>query len=214
MRSYLLLTNSFDEELPSAFLADDVRYPKALVQAFLDEYTQPGDIVFDPFAGYGTTLITAEAIGRQAYGLELNQAKVDYARNRLQHPERLVLGDARRLSTYKFPLIDFSMTSPPYTSLDDALDPLTDYTSDGHGYGAYLAGMRNIYAQLSMRLKPGGTVVIEAANIKRNGRLTTLAWDIARVVSEVLHFEGEVVIAWDCYGYGYDHSYCLVFTRL
>jgi hypothetical protein len=65
-----------------------------------------------------------------------------------------------------------------------------------------------------MRLKPGGTAVIEAANIKRNGRLTTLAWDIARVVSEVLHFEGEVVIAWDCYGYGYDHSYCLVFTRL
>jgi hypothetical protein len=106
------------------------------------------------------------------------------------------------------------MTSPPFTSLDDALDPLSDYNSAGHGYGAYLAGLRNVYARLSLQMRSGGTVVIEAANIKRNGRLTTLAWDIARIVSDVLHFQGEVVIAWDRYGYGYDHSYCLVFSRL
>ena len=26
--------------------------------------------------------------------------------------------------------------------------------------------------------------------------------------------EGEVVVGWDEYGYGYDHSYCLIFTKL
>ena len=33
----------------------------ALVEAFLAEYTRPGDLVFDPFAGFGTTLLVAEA---------------------------------------------------------------------------------------------------------------------------------------------------------
>jgi len=30
----------------------------------------------------------------------------------------------------------------------------------------------------------------------------------------VLHFEGEVVVCWDRYGYGYEHSYCLVYSAL
>jgi hypothetical protein len=30
-------------------------------------------------------------------------------------------------------------------------------------------------------------------------------------VSNVLRFEGEVVVEWDRPEYGYDHSYCLVF---
>ena len=55
--------------------------------------------------------------------------------------------------------------------------------------------------------------MIEVANLKRDGRVTTLAWDLARVVADVLVFEGEVVVGWDHYGYGYDHSYCLVFRR-
>ena len=82
------------------------------------------------------------------------------------------------------------------------------------GYATYLREIKDIYAQLRSRMRPAGTAVIEVANIKRNGRVTTLAWDIAAVVSQVLHFEGEVVVGWDRYGYGYEHSYCLVFTAL
>jgi hypothetical protein len=43
--------------------------------------------------------------------------------------------------------------------------------------------------------------------------VTPLAWDVAAAVSQVLRFEGEIVVCWDHYGYGYDHSYCLVFSR-
>jgi hypothetical protein len=42
--------------------------------------------------------------------------------------------------------------------------------------------------------------------------VTPLAWDVARALSSVLRFEGETVIGWDNYRYGYDHSYCLVFS--
>jgi len=63
-------------------------------------------------------------------------------------------------------------------------------------------------------MKDGARAVLEVANLKGPGGVTTVAWDIARAVSSVLTFEGEIVIGWDRpYGYGYDHSYCLVFRK-
>jgi DNA modification methylase len=214
VRTYTSLSNTQQDILPPALRDDDVRYPPSLVEHFLQEYTRPGDKVIDPFAGYGTTLMTAESMKRIAYGVELNEAKVNFARANLKHPERLIHGDAHLLTSYDFPQFDFSMTSPPYTSKDDLLDPLTDYKVDRKSYTAYLRGLRAIYGQLRDLMKPAGTVVIEVANIKRNGRVTCLAWDIAEEVSHVLHFDGEVVVCWDAYGYGYDHSYCLIFSVL
>jgi len=215
MRTCLQLEKAFKEELPPAFQHDDVRYPESLVRHFLQEFTQAGDVVFDPFAGYGTTLIVAEAMGRIPFGLELDEAKVNYVRARLRQPQNLIHGDTRRLLAYDLPEFDFSLTSPPYMSRDDEEDPFTNYTAKGRGYRAYLRDIRSIYGQLRQGMKRGGTVVIEASNLKIEGTLTTLAWDIAREVSEVLRFEGEVVVGWDkAYGYGYDHSYCLVFSAL
>ena len=58
------------------------------------------------------------------------------------------------------------------------------------------------------------TAVVEVSNLKRPGRVTTLAWDVIRVISQVLHFAGEVVVAREpTHAFGYDHSYCMIFTR-
>ncbi|MEW5871105.1 MAG: class I SAM-dependent methyltransferase [Chloroflexota bacterium] len=212
MRTFLSLENKHQEPLPPDLQGDDVRYAPALVRHFLQEYTRPGERVIDPFAGLGTTLVVAEGMGRLPYGIEIDERKAAYCRSRLAHPENLVHGDARRLLSYDLPICDFSMTSPPFSTLEEASDPLSDYRVDGRGYKAYLRELRQIYAQLAQRMRPAGTVVIEAANLKQHGRLTTLAWDIAGEVGQVLHFDGEVVIGWDHYGYGYQHSYCLVFS--
>lgn len=211
MRTLITLRNGDREPLPERFAGPDVRYTKALVQAFLEEYTEAGDVVFDPFAGFGTTLIVAEEIGREAWGLEIDPARASYARSQMSHPERLITGDSRRLADYTVPPFDFSMTSPPYATLSDDHNPLSGYVDPG-GYGAYLAELGEIYAQVGRQMKPDGRVVIEASNLKGDAGITTLAWDIAGVVGKSLIFEGEVIAAWeDGYGYGYDHSYCLVF---
>lgn len=214
MKTFLQLSNTRSEPLPEQFAGDDIRYAPALVQVFLEQYTRQGERIFDPFAGYGTTLITAEALGREAYGLEIDEAKADYIRSRMRSPERLLQADARHLDNYNLPHFHFSMTSPPYMNKDDATDPLSDYRRVGGSYRGYLRQIRSIYAQLAGLMEPARTVVIEASNLKHAGRLTTLAWDIAGEVSQVLNFEGEVVVGWDHYGYGYDHSYCLVFSAL
>lgn len=211
MRTFLRLKNQQHRKLPPEFQHEDLRYPEELVATFLRQYTQPGDTVLDPFAGYGTTLIVAEAMGRVPYGIELDARRARYIRSFLQSPANLIHGDTRKLLSYQLPPIDFSITSPPYMAAHDAEDPLTNYTQAGAGYAAYLRQIEEIYASIRQLLAPGAHVILEVANLKDESDITTLAWDVARAVSNVLHFEGEVVVGWDRAAYGYDHSYCLVF---
>lgn len=62
----------------------DVRILRPLVEAF----TPPGQLVLDPFAGSGSTLLAAAMSGRRYLGIELEQRYCDLARNRLARVER------------------------------------------------------------------------------------------------------------------------------
>lgn len=58
-----------------------VRILTPLIEAF----TQPGQLVLDPFAGSGSTLVAAMITGRRYLGIELEQKYCALARNRLAH---------------------------------------------------------------------------------------------------------------------------------
>ena len=45
--------------------------------------TRPGDMVLDPFAGSGSTLVAAQLLGRGYVGIELDAGHVRTARRRL-----------------------------------------------------------------------------------------------------------------------------------
>ncbi|PWT95584.1 MAG: DNA methylase [Candidatus Melainabacteria bacterium] len=216
MKTYLSLKNEHQRALPEEFQHDDVRYTEGLVEQFLGEFTRDGDVVFDPFMGYGTTLVVAERLNRVAFGVEFEERRWRYVQTILQNPERALHGDSTKLASMKLPDFDFSITSPPYMGRHHKENPFTAYSTVGEGYGKYLETMRQIYHQLNAKLKPSGRAVIEVSNLKHeDGTLTTLAWDIATEISKVLRFQGEIVVTWDDgYGYGYDHSYCLVFAKM
>jgi hypothetical protein len=214
MSTVLRLTRRLSRQLPTELEGDDVRYSESLVEHFLGQFTQPGDLVLDPFAGYGTTLDVAERMGRIAFGIELDPARAAYARSILASPDRMIHGDARRLRDLDLPKFRFSLTSPPYMSRSDhPQDPLAAYRSHGTGYRDYLRGIRAIYEQVDELLLPSASVVLEVGNIKSPGEVTPLAWDVATELSSVFAFVGETIVAWDAPSYGYDHSYCLVFQR-
>ncbi len=193
---------------------NDVRYSESLVEYFLRQFTQENDVIFDPFAGFGTTLLVAESMKRIPFGLEFDERRVWYVQALLKNPDNLIKGDARQLPSYNLPAFDFSMTSPPYMGKYDRENPLTAYTTQGNGYEAYLQDIRDIYLQVKQIMKPNARVVIEVSNLKGASGLTTLAWDIGRAVAQVLHFEGEVIVGWeDGYSSGYNHSYCLIYSK-
>ena len=45
--------------------------PVKLLERLIELFTDPGDVVIDPLAGSGSTLIAAENSGRKAYGFEI-----------------------------------------------------------------------------------------------------------------------------------------------
>jgi hypothetical protein len=76
---------SINRELVEAVFASDpvsgythnfYRYPARFspifVRQVIESFSQPGEVVFDPFMGGGTTIVEALALGRKALGVDLN----------------------------------------------------------------------------------------------------------------------------------------------
>src|SRR5919109_5492003 len=48
------------------------RFPSEIIEFALERYTQPGDSVFDPFCGSGTTLVAGLAHKRRVIGSDID----------------------------------------------------------------------------------------------------------------------------------------------
>lgn len=58
--------------------------PEWLMQALVRDYSEPGDLIVDPFAGTGSTLLAARLQGRRSLGAECDLATYAYAVGRLE----------------------------------------------------------------------------------------------------------------------------------
>ena len=221
MRTSITLPLIQRREIPTQFKNDDNRFSDSLVEFFLENYTQKGDMVLDIFAGLGTTFFVAEEMGRVPYGIEYVEERYLYIKEHIKNKDNIIHGDALKLQDYKLPKCDFCIASPVYMNKDDTENPYTACETEGN-YEQYLEDTQKIYSNIKEIMKPDSYIVIEVSNLKRDGEVTTLAWDIGKKVSEVLNFEGEIIINWisedlekeaGVYNYGYDHSYCLVFRN-
>ena len=70
--------------------AHTAAFPAALPMWFIRAYSGPGDVVYDPFMGSGTTLIAAHRQRRVAYGAEISPAYVDVICRRFQEATGIV----------------------------------------------------------------------------------------------------------------------------
>lgn len=61
--------------------------PQTLMRALVADFTEPGDLIFDAFAGSGSTGIAAVALGRCFLGFELDEAYFEIATRRLRGDE-------------------------------------------------------------------------------------------------------------------------------
>lgn len=59
--------------LTHTFYRYPARFSPLFAKAAIDAFTQPGDLVLDPFMGGGTTLVEALASGRRAVGIDISE---------------------------------------------------------------------------------------------------------------------------------------------
>jgi len=57
--------------------------PLALLKPIVEGFSDPGDVVLDPFSGSGTTVAAAKLLGRKGIGIEKNAARAEQSRQRL-----------------------------------------------------------------------------------------------------------------------------------
>jgi len=76
--------------------------PVKLLETLIEIFTDPGDVVIDPVAGSGSTLIAAENLGRKAHGFEIKKDFHKAATKWLEYNREIItLGFAK--SQLKYP---------------------------------------------------------------------------------------------------------------
>lgn len=202
-------------------LRHPAKFPETLAQEFIEFFTKSGQMVFDPMVGTGSTLLACLRSGRSGFGLELNPAYAEIARE-LVNEERELLGppaselhvevltgDAADLQSFNLPQIDYVLTSPPYWDMLHARGAETQqrrrdsseldvtYSDDPADlgnfadYDEFLDRLVQIYTDLKSYLRPRSYLTVILKNVKKKGKIYPLAWDVARNLAEVYTLKDE-----------------------
>jgi len=102
-------------------------FPIALPIKCIKLFTHQGELVIDPFAGIGTTLLAAQDLNRNAVGFDLKKEYIDIAKSRiaqgslLNTTQQIPIGDdARNIPQYlQENTVALAVTSPPYSRFLD-----------------------------------------------------------------------------------------------
>jgi DNA modification methylase len=99
-------------------------FPIALASRLIECFTDQDDpLIFDPFAGVGSTLVAAKELGKDSVGIEISDEFVGIANNRLSQVLPLkgdanaIIYEADSRETLKYlepSSVDMVITSPPY----------------------------------------------------------------------------------------------------
>lgn len=72
------------QKLAASQMIHPTEKPVSLLADLITAVTKPGDLIFDPFAGSGSTLVAAKKTGRRFVGVELDDEYFEKARRRIE----------------------------------------------------------------------------------------------------------------------------------
>lgn len=197
----------------------------ALARKCIDLFTHEGELVADPFAGSGTTLVAARDAQRNAVGFDLKEEYVALAEARLaQLPlivssqQVMIHDDARHMSQYLAPnSVSLVLTSPPYANLlnrqrknksrrgdlraNDQLGKVEQYSQNPADLGTlalddYREAMAEIYRTIFPLLRVRGHCVVNVPDMWWENERITLHIAVIEALRSV-GYELRNTIIWD-----------------
>lgn len=200
-------------------LSHPAMFPVELVERAIKVFARhKDDLVIDPFAGSGSTMVAATKLGRRSLGVEISRKFVNIAEQRLGQCNLLnnngkklatiVQDDARNLLKHIQPgSAGLCITSPPYwdiltqkrTADYKTVRNYGDLESDLgriHDYSAFLDSLADVFQQVYIALKPRAYCVVVVMDLRKKDKFYPFHSDLARRM-ESLDFELDDIIIWN-----------------
>lgn len=194
------------------------KFPTALAERLIQMFTCVGATVLDPFAGVGSTLLAAQALGRHAVGIELSPDFAETARARCaaaaDAQQRAIgrtvvhTGDVRRLREFVTQeSIDLVVTSPPYWDILQQRrtadrKPIRNYGTNNGDLGApmpyheFLQELQSVFRGTYETLRPGGYCCAVVKDLRKGKQFYPLHSDLAGALQQ-LGFIYDDLMVWD-----------------
>ena len=151
-----------------------------LCEIMVKWFSEPGDMVLDPFAGGIVRGGVSCILGRKYFGMDISQKQVDHNRKMvysicsrysgIDNTPTYVVGDSDKLLDEMFKgYADLVLTCPPYYNLERYTDEPSDL-SNMPSYEDFRTAYYSIIRKCSYALKPGGYMVLVVEEIRdKNG---------------------------------------------
>lgn len=216
-----------------AYKKEDVRdkdihpavFPVGLPAKCIELFTHRGELVLDPFAGIGSTLLAAKQLDRNAVGFDLLKKYVTFAEKRVsqasllsQTKQLMICDNALNAAEYlNEESISLSVTSPPYANMlnrprenksmrgnlrkNEHYKKVQQYSNDPNDLGTmepqqYANALEEIYRRILPLHKPGAHCVINVTDLWwQNKRIPVHIYIIKAL--EKAGYELRNTIIWD-----------------
>lgn len=198
--SWIVLERNEYDELPADLAALDIFGARdcgwiSQMRPFIHSFSEPGDLVLDPFAGLGTTLLAAVMEGRDAVGIEIEEKRIAIIEKRLAmfpHANAVVIhrDDAQEPRPSLESAVDLCITSIPYFGASNEFNPskLQGQTYSSKNYHDYLEILNAVFSNIRKWLKKDSFAIFMCENLYLVEQgFIPLAWDTARLLQQ--HFE-------------------------
>lgn len=199
-------------------------FPISLAKKVITLFTHEGQLVLDPFAGSGTSLIAGNELNRNAVGFDLQKKYIELCESRLQKHGNLfnvcrqiaVQDDAINIPKYIAPeTVSLIWTSPPYANLlnrsrknksrrdrdNEQLGKVEQYSQDTRDLGtmsidSYALAMGDIFEGLLPLLKEKAHCVINVPDMWWENQRITIHVSIIEELRK-RGYELRNIIIWD-----------------
>lgn len=177
-------------------------------------YTEPGDIVLEPFMGSGTTLYECESLGRNYIGFDINEEIIQYVQSKMGGDTSIdysiCLGDvcdealstahiSRFLKGLKKQRVDFVLSHPPYWDIVKFTDNEADL-SQSKTLDRFLSLFLNSTKNTVKYLRSGKHFAIIVGDLYRDGEIVPLAFYMMDVIKKNIKCKLKGIVVKDIVG--------------
>ncbi|QDV19821.1 Modification methylase DpnIIB [Gimesia panareensis] len=198
-------------------------FPEMLVERLIETFLPlDGEVILDPFAGSGSTVITAEKMGKTGIGVELSAEYAEIASQRLTEltetrdetntdqaqgtQSRIHHGSALHLAEYVSPgSVDLCITSPPYWNVLNQRrsadhKEVRHYGNHEHDLGVvedyeeFLQELSHVFQGVQTALRPGGYCCVIVMDLRKKSRFFPFHSDLAARLQEIGMIYDDLII--------------------